>query len=257
MWTLRQPRSHAGVSPWCGSLFNPRQPWCVFPRRAWYRSPGGRTTDAGCWSFGNSVLKNKYIVFSVEKPSIANRHFGFLRGRSYKVPPRFRHPQTFCFLLQGISWGQFVENTFWKIQLHTNFSSNAKKERERESERCKGRAFVSCFIIQIGWWIQSKSITRWSKWKCRASVKSASNSISPQLTMFLLPSYVVYYGFNVNYNLQGAMGAGAVLNCNFMGQLIKGSHRPDEMFGFDLNPLHRGSFWVSELITSKSRKQHL
>ena len=105
--------------------------------------------------------------------------------------------------------------------------------------------------------MDAKSITRWSKWKCRASVKSASNSISSQLTMFLLPSYVVYYGFNVNYNLQGAMGAGVVFNCNLMGELIKGSHRPDEMFGFDLNPLHRDSFWVSELITSKSRKQHL
>ena len=73
----------------------------------------------------------------MEEPSIANRHFGFLRGRSYKVPPRFRYPQTFFILLQGISWGQFVENTFWKIQLHTNFSSNAKKrEREREMGQC-------------------------------------------------------------------------------------------------------------------------
>ena len=40
------------------------------------------------------------------------------------------HKPLFFFFLQVISCGQFVENnTFWKIQLHTNFSSNAKKEK--------------------------------------------------------------------------------------------------------------------------------
>ena len=47
------------------------------------------------------------------------------------------------------------------------------------------------------------------------------------------------------------------LNCNFMGELINRSHRPHEMFGFDMNQLHGDSFGVSELITSKSRKQYL
>ena len=41
-------------------------------------------------------------------------------------------PLFVCFFsLQVISWDQFVENTFWKIQLHTNFNSNAKKKSRR------------------------------------------------------------------------------------------------------------------------------
>lgn len=45
------------------------------------------------------------------------------------------------------------------------------------------------------------------------------------------------------YELQLAGGAvGVVLNCNFMGELINGSHRLDGMFGFDLNQLHRDYF---------------
>lgn len=42
-----------------------------------------------------------------------------------------------------------------------------------------------------------------------------------------------------------------------MGDLINGSHRPGEMFGFDLDQLHRDSLGVSELVTRKSRKQYL
>ena len=41
-------------------------------------------------------------------------------------------PLFVCFFsLQVISWDQFVENTFWKIQLHTNFNSNVKKKSRR------------------------------------------------------------------------------------------------------------------------------
>lgn len=39
-----------------------------------------------------------------------------------------------------------------------------------------------------------------------------------------------------------------------MGDLINGSHRPGEMFGFDLDQLHGDSLGVSELVTRKSRK---
>ena len=67
------------------------------------------------------------------KLSTANRHFRFLREKSYKEPPIFSCPPStnlFFFSLQVVSCGQFVENnTFWKIQLHTNFSSNAKKRK--------------------------------------------------------------------------------------------------------------------------------
>lgn len=52
-------------------------------------------------------------------------------------------------------------------------------------------------------------------------------------------------------------GGGIVLKCNFTGELINGSHRRGGNFGFYLNQLDRGSFGVSELITSKSRKQYL
>lgn len=103
--------------------------------------------------------------------------------------------------------------------------------------------------------MHSQPITRWSNRNVKRSMKSASNPRPATRHASTAKSRVTLWLLSVNCNWRGAVGI--VLNCNFMGELINGSHRPDEIFGFDLNQPHGDSLGVSELITSQGRKQYL